>query len=208
MTKPGPAMNETPPSPPPAASGNGLREIFAREHDCWTGHVQAMSEDRFVAVVESLHQASPAQADETRDRMGTGCTQHVEQSATAQAGSTPAGRNEAQADEGLGERVRELEGRLEYELSRESVGSTTWLSEQYRQGMEHAKARAAELEQYIQAIRPKADAYDRVCSVLGIDKDICGHVQSLKAQLAEARRERDELKAELAKLQDQAIHWL
>ena len=37
-----------------------------------------------------------------------------------------------------------------------------------------------QLENYITEIRPKADAYDRVCEMLGIKNDILGYIQKLK----------------------------
>jgi hypothetical protein len=42
-----------------------------------------------------------------------------------------------------------------------------------------------QLQEYIEEIRPKADAYERVCSTLGIDKDILGYIEKIKANRAE-----------------------
>lgn len=38
-----------------------------------------------------------------------------------------------------------------------------------------------QLIEFVKSIRPKADAYDRVCQMLGIEKDILGYVRRLKA---------------------------
>jgi hypothetical protein len=38
-----------------------------------------------------------------------------------------------------------------------------------------------QLIEFIKTIRPKADAYDRVCQTLGIEKDMLGYVRRLKA---------------------------
>ena len=46
-----------------------------------------------------------------------------------------------------------------------------------------------QLIEFIKTIRPKADAYDRVCQTLGCEKDILGYVRLLKANAAgESRR--------------------
>lgn len=38
-----------------------------------------------------------------------------------------------------------------------------------------------QLENYIKEIRPKADAYDRICETLGIKNDILGYIDKIKA---------------------------
>ena len=42
-----------------------------------------------------------------------------------------------------------------------------------------------QLQEYIEEIRPKADAYEGVCSTLGIDKDILGYIEKIKANPVE-----------------------
>ena len=39
-----------------------------------------------------------------------------------------------------------------------------------------------QLEHYIAEIRPKADAYDRICEELGIENNILEYIQSIKLQ--------------------------
>ncbi len=45
--------------------------------------------------------------------------------------------------------------------------------------MKLEKMKKKELIEYIITIRPKADAYDRVCKQLGIDNNILGFVKNL-----------------------------
>ena len=51
-----------------------------------------------------------------------------------------------------------------------------------------------QLIKFIKTIRPKADAYDRVCQVLGIKKNIIGYVQQLKANKAHTDAQNNEQK--------------
>ena len=54
----------------------------------------------------------------------------------------------------------------------------------FRRADSYAAARVAEVEAELHRVRPKADAYDRVCQSLGIDHDILGAVA---ARVAEER---------------------